>query len=416
MKILIVSAKLPYPPRSGAAMRISQLARQLAKRHDVTILSYAWPHERDGVAALAEEISLHAVQREPISRRAKRIAQAVSMLSPRPYYCRDVYSDDMQRAIHELCSDGAFDIVQLESSYLCSFEFPRGTNLVIDEHNVESELFRRMCEGEKAPHRRLFNGVEYARFRLFEQRSWNNVGGCIVTSDRELPVVTARAPQTPVVVAPNGVDLDYFQPYDGPVEPDTAVFNGILTYRPNVDAALYLVDEIWPLVRRQRPNARLTIVGRAHSDEAERLRRPNVEVTGEVPDIRPFLCNAAVVAAPVRIGGGTRLKIVEGLAMAKAMVSTSLGCEGISVRDRSHLMIANEPEEFAARIIELFDHPRLRSELGCAGRNLVEREYSWELASEQLDPLYEHVVERASASAGGSGHRRAPVEVAATDA
>ncbi|MBV9682901.1 MAG: glycosyltransferase, partial [Solirubrobacterales bacterium] len=282
MKILIVSAQFPYPPRSGFAMRVYQLARQLAQRHDVTILSYAWAHEREAVVALGEEISVHAVQREPMSLRAKRTAQALSMLSLRPYYCREVYSADMQRAIRELCSDSAFDIVQLESSFLCAFEFPPGTNLVIDEHNVESEVFRRMCEGEKAPHRRLFNRVEYARFRRFEQTWWNQAGGCVVTSDRELPVITARAPQTPVVVVPNGVDLRYFQPCDVPVEPDTVVFNGILTYRPNVDAASYLVDEIWPLVRRQRPGARLTIVGRAPAEEAERLRRPGVEVTGEV--------------------------------------------------------------------------------------------------------------------------------------
>ena len=416
MKILIVSAQFPYPPRSGFAMRVYQLARQLAGRHDVTILSYAWAHEREAVAALAEEISVHAVQREPMSLRAKRTAQAVSMFSARPYYCREVYSAEMQRAIRDLCSDRAFEIVQLESSFLCAFEFPPGTNLVIDEHNIESEVFRRMCEGEKAPHRRLFNRVEYARFRRFEQRWWNQAGGCVVTSDRELPVVTAQAPHTPAVVVPNGVDLDYFQPGEVPVQPDTAVFNGILTYRPNVDAALYLVDEIWPLVRRQRPNARLTIVGRARAEETERLRRPGVEVTGEVPDIRPFLAQASVVAAPVRIGGGTRLKIVEGLAMGKAMVSTSLGCEGIPVRDRSHLMIANEPEGFAARIIELFDNPRLGSELGRAGRCLVEREYSWELASERLEPLYRHVTERASSKAGGSQPWRAPVDFVGSDA
>ncbi|MBV9682561.1 MAG: glycosyltransferase, partial [Solirubrobacterales bacterium] len=125
---------------------------------------------------------------------------------------------------------------------------------------------------------------------------------------------------------------------------------------------------------------------------------------------------AAVVAAPVRIGGGTRLKIVEGLAMGKAMVSTSLGCEGIPVRDRAHLMIANEPEACAARIIELFDHPRLGAELGHAGRCLVEREYSWELASGRLEPLYRHVAERASSTADGSRHWPAPVDFVGSDA
>jgi polysaccharide biosynthesis protein PslH len=391
VNILIVCAQFPYPPRSGFAMRVNHLTRQLARRHNVTLLSYAWEHEEEGVAAVSEEISVRAVRREPMSVREKRTAQAVSMLSSRPYYCREVYSEAMQRAINELCADGAFDFVQLESSFLCAFEFPPGTRLVIDEHNIESEVFRRMCEGERSIPRRLFNRVEHGRFQRFEQDHWKRAAGCIVTSDRELPVFSARAPHTPVTVVPNGVDLDYFSPSNAPVEPDTVIFNGILTYRPNVDAALYLVDEVWPRVTSQRPAARLSIVGRSPAEEVERLRRPGVEVTGEVPDIRPHLAKAAVVAAPVRIGGGTRLKIVEGLAMGKAMVSTSLGCEGIPVSDRAQLMIADEPEAFAARIVELFDRPDLGAELGRAGRELVEREYSWELAGERLAALYERI-------------------------
>lgn len=403
MKVLIVAAQFPYPPRSGFATRVYQLARQLAKRHEVTILSYAWADEREGVAALAEELSVHTVERAPMSLRAKRTAQAASMFSLEPYYCRDVYSDAMQCAIREVCSDRAFDIIQLESSFLCGFAFPRGVGLVIDEHNIESEVFRRMSGGEKSPPRRVFNRVEYARFRRFERRWWNRADGCVVTSERELPVIAENAPQTPVAVVPNGVDLEYFTPSHEAVEPHTVVFNGILTYRPNVDAARYLVDEVWPLVRRGRPEARLTIVGRAPSAEAGPLRRPSVEVTGEVPDIRPYLAKAAVVVAPVRIGGGTRLKIVEGLAMGKAIVSTSLGCEGIPVRDREHLMIADDPEAFASRIIELFERPELGSEFARSGRYLVEQEYSWETAAERLDALYQQVAARATASAGGFG-------------
>ena len=421
MNILIVSAQFPYPPRSGFAMRVYQLARQLAKRHEVTILSYALAHERDGVAALAEEIAVHAVERKPMSLRAKRTAQAVSMFSLQPYCCREVSSEPMQRAIRELCSNSDFDVVQVESSLLCTFAFPRSTSLVIDEHNIESEVFRRTCAGEESPSRRLFNRAEYARYRRFEHRWWNRADGCIVTSDRELPVMTREAPHTPVAVVRNGVDLDYFAPSDIPVEAESVVFNGILTYRPNLDAARYLVDEIWPLVESRRPSARLTIVGRAPVEAARRLRRPGVVVTGEVPDIRPYLAKSAVVAAPIRIGGGTRLKIVEGLAMGKAMVSTSLGCEGIPVRDGAHLMIADEPVSFASRIIELFDRPEFRAELGRSGRSLVEQEYSWGMAGERLEGLYRQVATRAQRApaerAGGPGRRpEAAAELMGSDA
>ena len=416
MNILVVSAQFPYPPRSGFAMRVYQLVRQLTRRNNVMLLSYAWAHEQDGVAALAEELPVRVVEREPTSVQAKRIAQAVSMFSPQPYYCREVYSDGMQRAITDVCADGGFDLVQLESSFLCAFDFPRGTRLVIDEHNVESEVFRRMCDSEKSPQRRLFNRVEYARFRRFEQRCWDQADGCAITSDRELPILRERAPFTPVSVVPNGVDLRYFSPSHAQVEPETVVFNGILTYRPNLDAARHLIDEIWPHVQRRQPAARLTIVGRAPAEEVERLRRPGVEVTGEVPDIRPYLAKAAVVAAPVRIGGGTRLKIVEGLAMGKAIVSTSLGCEGIPVGDRTHLMVADGPEAFAAAILELFDRPELGAELGRAGRALVEREYSWELAGERLEALYERIVTRAPTDANDAHSLASTPEFAGSDA
>jgi glycosyltransferase involved in cell wall biosynthesis len=297
----------------------------------------------------------------------------------------------MQRAIDELCGNEHFDVIQLESSLLCTFAFPSAPRLVLDEHNIEYEVFQRMCESERSVPRRAFNRVEYLRFRRFEQHWWTKVNACIVTSDRELPIVRAQAPGTPVAVVPNGVDIDYFRPSRDDLEPCTLVFNGILTYRPNLDAAYHLVEDVWPLVRRQCPDAQLTIVGRAEAADVRRLRRPGVSVTGEVPDIRPYLARAAVVGVPVRIGGGTRLKVVEGLAMGKAMVSTSLGCEGVGVRDREHLLIGDDASAFAARVLELFEDPALGLSLGAAGRALIETDYSWELAGERLEALYRTV-------------------------
>ncbi len=402
MNILIVSAQFPYPPRSGFATRVYQLARQLAAHHEVTLLSYVSPHEQDGVAALEKELSVRVVERELVSVSAKRMAQALSMASLRPYCCRDVYSVRMQDAITELCSTKRIDVVQLESSYLCGYTFPRNTRLVLDEHNIEYEVFRRMSEAERSIPRRGFNRVEHARFRRFEQRWWARVDGCVVTSEREAPIVRARAPQTPVAVVPNGVDLDYFAPSMSPVQPHTVAFNGILTYRPNLDAARYLIEEIWPLVLRRSPDARLKIVGRTTGVEVRDLLRPGVELLGEVPDIRPHLQNAAVVAVPVRIGGGTRLKVVEALAMGKAIVSTSLGCEGVAVRDGEHLLIGDDAPAFASRICDLFDNPATVDKLGRTGRDLVERNYSWDLAGERLESVYRHIGARGDAGSVGA--------------
>ena len=201
------------------------------------------------------------------------------------------------------------------------------------------------------------------------------------------------APGTATAVVPNGVDTEYFTPDSGEIEPRTIVFNGVLDYRPNLDAALFLADEVLPRVQETHPDARVVVVGRGGPDELNQVRRPNVDATGEVPDVTPYLARAEVVAVPILAGSGTRFKVVEGLAMAKPMVSTAVGCEGIGVEHGRHLLIAGSPEDFASAIVQLFDDARVGAALGQAGREFVEREYSWSRAGERLQALYDVVLE-----------------------
>jgi glycosyltransferase involved in cell wall biosynthesis len=355
------------------------------------LLSYASSHEQEGVAGLATQMSVRAVESKPLSPIGKRVAQALTIASSRAYYCREVYSDDMQAAIDDVCSTGNFDAVQLESSFLCTFRFPPDMPLLIDEHNIEYELFQRMCEGERSLPRRVFNRMECARFRRFEQACWERADACVVTSEREVEAVRACAPNTPVAVIPNAVDIEYFAPSNRPGDAHTVIFNGTLNYRPNLDAARYLIDDIWPLVRHRYPNASLTLTGRKDGVDTRSLTRPGVRFLGEVPDIRPYVNAAAAVAVPIRIGGGTRLKVLEALAMGRSIVSTAVGCEGVAVRDGEHLLIANDAQAFATRICEVFENPDLRDALGQAGRSLVEARYSWGLAGARLESVYRQV-------------------------
>jgi sugar transferase (PEP-CTERM/EpsH1 system associated) len=400
LRVLVVSSQFPYPPRFGFATRVYQLARQLASRHDVTLLSAVAPEERAHVESLRGELDarVEVVELPHRSVPRKRLLQVSSVLSPTPYACRAAYSARFQGAIDDLCARRRFDAIQLESSLLCTFRFPREAALVLDEHNIEYEVFRRMQAGERSAARRAFNGLEHRRFRRFEQSWWRRAEGCVFTSRREEQIVRELAPQTPTAVVPNGVDIDYFRPGEKDVEPRTLVFNGLLKYRPNLDGAAYLVEEVWPLVLRSCPDARLTIVGRGDAPDLERLRRPGVSVTGEVDDIRPYLQRAAVVTVPIRLGGGTRFKVLEGLAMGKAMVSTTLGCEGIDVEDRRHLLVADTPEDFARAVVRLFDAPQEARALGRSGRALIEDAYSWEAAGAALERLYERLTGRETQS------------------
>lgn len=383
-------------------MRNYQLTRQLAERHDVTLVSYARPEDEAGIATLGERLPVRAVRRRQPTRLARRLGQVRSLAGREPFAARILRSNEMQTAIDDVCSTVDFDVIQVESSTMCNFSFPDGIPVVVDEHNIEYELYRRLYEGERSRLRRAFNGLEYLRVRRFEERCWTEANACVVTSHREEPAVRATAPSTETAVVPNGVDLEYFAPWTRETQSLSVVFNGVLNYRPNLDAATHLVEEVWPLVLGRCPSARLLIVGHAPEQAARALQRPTVEVTGSVPDIRPYLGGAEVVAVPIRLGGGTRLKVVEALAMAKPMVSTTLGCEGLDVVDREHALIADDADSFAARILELFDSAPLRRRLGAAGRALAAEHYSWHLAGDRLDALYRRVVRNAGVPDGSA--------------
>jgi len=258
LRVLIVSPSFPYPPSWGFGIRVYQLARYLSQRHDVTLLSYARADEMVHVESLQKLVGeVRVVERPQARGLTKRFAQLTSIASTRSYQIRDLYSVEMQAAIDGLSSTGTFDVIQLESSQLYGFQYHSSGAIVLDEHNIEYELLQRMQEGERSWARRLYNRVEVRKFRPIEQESWRRVDGCVVTSAREEVIVQAHAPSTPVVVAPNGVDPDFFTPTGLSIRPDTLVFTGLLSYRPNFDAATYLIEEILPQLERVRAGVTL---------------------------------------------------------------------------------------------------------------------------------------------------------------
>jgi polysaccharide biosynthesis protein PslH len=388
LSVLVVSAHLPYPPRWGFGTRVYQLMRQISSRHHATLLCYA-PSGDENVVALGREMVVEAVDRERESVAGKRLTQLRSLASRLPYDCYTTHSRAMQEAIDRLFAERSFDVVQLESTLLRPFRLPAGTAVVLDEHNIDYEVYARMHGNERHALRRWYYRSQERRFRRYEQHSWQEVSACVMTSDREAEIVRSYAPDTLVATVPNGVDVDYFQPAESEVEPHSLVFNGVLDYRPNIDGVEFLVDEVLPLLRERWPDVSLTIVGRGSPAAIEALRRQGVDATGEVPDVRPYLRRGAVVVVPIRMGSGTRLKVVEGLALGRPLVSTTVGHEGVDVRDEEHLLIGDDAEAFAAQVGRLFEDPALGVRLGSAGRELMEREYSWDSAGRRLDEVHQ---------------------------
>jgi glycosyltransferase involved in cell wall biosynthesis len=392
LRILVLTPSLPYPPIWGFGTRVYQFLRLLARRHQVSLLTYEEPGEEEKVAALAKVCtSVHTVPRRAETASHKRLSQLSSMFSRVSYQRRNLHSSSMQKALDDLTSRERFDVIQIESSQLASFAFDSRAVLVLDEHNIEYELLYRMYQTERSLMRRFYNWVEFTKFRREEIGAWNRASGCLTTSTREEHIIGGIVP-TPILVAANAVDVDYFRPSGDPLDGNAIVMTGLMHYRPNIDGALFFVREIFPRILACRPKMVFYIVGAGATDEVKQLSGPNVVVTDTVPDVRPYLSRCAVFVVPLRMGGGTRLKVVEGLSMEKAVVSTSVGCEGIDVAHGEHLLIADEPGAFADAVLQVLENRDMALELGRQGRALVECHYRWETVVERLEGFYDQLL------------------------
>ncbi len=391
LRVLVVSPLLPYPARSGGALRIRQLLRALVLEHDVTLLTSTPSGARweEACEALAPVRLLRVrsgwTPGEGPSL-AKRVRQLRSLCSRRSAFYW-TFAWPLAPVVRKLGAQ-AFDVVQVEYGPLGLLPLPSGVPLVLDTHNVEYRTLERIAERASA-WRRLWLRLETARVRRDEQEAWRRATWCLATSHVDAREITAVSGAR-VAVVPNGVELEHY-PFQPPerAEPDHVLFVGSFRYWPNVDGVRWFVEQVWPRIVRCRPAARLSLVGFDPPAEVRRLEcMPGVAVVGTVPDVAPWLARASVVIVPLRAGSGTRLKLLEALAAGKAVVSTQLGAEGVECEHGRHLLLADEPQAFAASVLSLLASPERRLELGRAGRRLIEQEYAWERIAEKLLVVY----------------------------
>jgi glycosyltransferase involved in cell wall biosynthesis len=392
--ILLVAPSWPHPPTWGFATRVFQLAKQLSRRHQVSLLAYGRGDvaaAQDGFGPIFE--SVHFVPPPP-ALRSKRRAQASSLLSSSSYHAGALRSPAIKTALEDVLARRTFDLVQIESSQMAFCAPVPGVPTALDEHNIEHLLLRRLADVESSPARKAFGYLEAAKVRVEEARAWEQCDGSVFTSEADLAVFRAARPEKPACAVPNGVDVDYFHATAEEPEPSTVVFTGSINYRPNTDAVAYFVRDVMPRLLRLKPSAKLVVVGQGAPDWLLRMSGPSVEFTGPVSDVRPYLGRAAVVIAPLRVGSGTRLKILEGLAMEKPIVTTSIGCEGLGVVDREHLRVADDPQQFAEDTAQLMSDRKLASELAHNGRALVERDYSWSVIVHRLEQFHSQLISK----------------------
>ena len=383
MKLLVLTPSFPTPTW-GAGTRNYYLLKALATHHTVSLLCLVDEKERREESSLESFVhTIRCVVRPSSSE--KRIRQLVHMLQRKSYWIGVNTLAEVQATLDALLAAEQYDAVLFESALISAYRLPAGVKRIIDEHNIEYELLWRTFRHEASVWRKWYNWWESGTLKPAEIQLCKRADLVLTTSEQNCQSLKRLLPAANVEVVPNGVDIDVFQAGSTEQVPFQIVFTGALNYYPNVDAVMFFARHCWPLIRAEVPAASWLIVGREPPPEVRKLTDlPGITVTGSVPDVRPYLSTASVAIAPLQIGSGTRLKILEAFAMKKAVVSTSIGCEGLTVTAGKHLLIADHPGEFARAVIDLVRDSEMRAALGNAGRTLVEKEYSWEACGARL--------------------------------
>jgi sugar transferase (PEP-CTERM/EpsH1 system associated) len=405
VRCLILSPFVPFPPEDGGRIRILELMKGLAERYDVDLLTLS--DGGDAAKAGCDELQRLGFTVEPVEHLSSRTRAALSaLMSGRSFYGTLFWTDKYLRALTSRVESGGYDVVQCEFPYTGQYRQRVQTGRerwVLDEHNVEFALSESLSRVEDTSAHRLYRAYsdrEAAARRREELAVCRLVDRIITVSESDRALLERAVPGLRVSVVPNGVDLERFSP----MQPDasggaSAVFVGKLDYRPNVDAITWFCRAVLPLIRREVPSFTLTVVGRDSTKAVLSLARiPGVEIRGRVEDTRPVLQAATLAVLPLRAGSGTRLKLLEALAMARPVVATTPACAGIDVVTEKHLLIADSADEFAAAVLRLLADPALGARLGREGRALVAEHYGWPIAVRKLTQVYEELETHAEAT------------------
>jgi glycosyltransferase involved in cell wall biosynthesis len=389
VRILWVKANKLLPVHSGGDIRSYNIAHGLAAQHDLTFLSY-YDGTRDG--EYEKELTRHfpssvcyCTSKRTTRLPARVLDYLVRFSSQAPYAVSRFASARVREKLRGWFQQQSFDVV------VCDFldaavNFPRKVTIptVLFQHNVESEIWRRLALVQPHPARKLLYKVEFAKMLRYERKMVRRFQHVIAVSEHDRKLMSRWVDPARITVVPTGVDLKQFKGKSlGQKMENLVIFVGAMDWGPNVDAVQYFCQEIWPAVKAKIPDARFRIVGRNPDRRVEKLAGESIEVTGSVPSVVDHLHAAAVVVVPLRIGGGTRLKIYEAMAAGKDVVSTSVGAEGLDVHHGSDIVLADDPTTFAENVVSLLRDEQLRRRYEQSAEALAAR-YDWAVISENF--------------------------------
>jgi len=390
--ILWVTSYLPHLGRHAGAGRMAQLLTRLACDYRITLLSFLEDEEERQFLPQLEAMctKVVAVLRRPPWR--------WQLFPYEPF--QEYFTPEMERALQDCLAECDYDLIQLEYTQMARYACkPLGIPTLLTVHEADFAACARRSRVESNPILKLRWSYNYLQVLDRQMSLLRRVDAAICVTDSDMREMKKFCRTVPTHVINTGVDLAYFHPPDHPAETARMIYVGAYRHEPNVDAVLYFCRSVLPLVRARIPEIEFLIVGSEPPPAVLSLADiPGVRVTGSVPDIRPFMAESSVYVVPLRLGVGIRGKILEAWAMEMPVVTTSVGCAGLRYRDGENLMVADAPEEFAARVIMLLGDPSRRRQLGREGRKMAEQHYGWEAIVAQLHDLYQKYLDIRRAS------------------
>jgi glycosyltransferase involved in cell wall biosynthesis len=403
LKILWVKAGKLIPVNTGGRIRSYNLLRHLTTRHQVTLLSYYIGQQDAAYDAelcrqLPGAIAL-AIPRSGDSIGAQVLDYLPQLASRAPYAVTKFTAPEVQGILHRCMEEGQFDVAVCDF-LAASLNFPQELPIptVLFQHNCESLLWRRQAQFESNWLKRIAFKLEAAKMSSYEPTALRRFHHIIAVSEEDRREMMRFTEGSRISVVPTGVDLRLYQGHEeGNAEPPVVVFTGSMDWEANIDGVEYFCREVWPLVQAKQPHARFRIVGRDPHPRVRKLACDSVEVTGTVPSVVKHLREAIALVVPLRIGGGTRLKIYEAMAMGKAVVSTSVGAEGLDVHDGRDILLGDDAETFANGLIRLLGDGQLRQALGTAAARTA-AQYDWPTIADRFADVLERVTARHAAA------------------
>ena len=407
MQILWISQNVPFPPKTGVLQRNYNLVREASRIGDVTLLAVLKEDILPGGFDLDEAMrelgkfcKRIEVVRIPIesSRTLLYWTALRSLLTRDPFTVNWIKSRQISDQLKRLTLETDFDIIHYDTISLAAYSDMAGnTPKVLNHHNIESHLFQRRAQIETHPLKRLYYRIEGNKLERYEAAVCPTFDMNFTVSELDAKRLLDTAPGTTATVIANGVDVDYFRPIETVAEEqESVIMVSGMNWFPNRDAVIYMCDHIWPMLSKAFPNISWTVVGSSPPDQLLQLasRDNRITVTGFVDDVREYIAKAQVYLCPMRDGGGTRLKILDALAMAKPIVATTMAYEGISITPEENVLVADTPESFVNQIGRLVNDSNFRKQIGSKAREFVIDNYSWPVIGKHLQSCYQEILTR----------------------